>query len=160
MNINLFYNAVLRSQLPNGKSPADYGILAINHPMNSTADDILNSTAIQKSGTFRVVLMTLAICVIVASFAMFLVDENTSKSKHLQNVFGISPWLYHFVNLVYDFVSLKISKKFECLQVFYFGCILLIILTYCAVGTELFTFTFEAFTSSLILFVIYGFVHN
>jgi hypothetical protein len=61
--------------------------------------------AIQKTGTFRIVLMTLAICVIASSFSMFLVDENASKGTHLQKVFGISPWLYHFVNLVYDFVS-------------------------------------------------------
>lgn len=49
--------------------------------------------------------MTLAISVITASFSMFLVDENSSQSKHLQKVFGISPWLNHLVNLIYDFVS-------------------------------------------------------
>lgn len=143
ININLFYNAALRSNLLSGKSPSDFGIFAISHPMNDTAEDILNSTAIQKTGTFRIVLMTLAICVIAASFSMFLVGENTSKSKHLQQVFGISPWLYHLVNLIYDFSI-------------YFMCVLLIMLTYWSVGTSLFTFTFEAFVSSIIIFVFYG----
>lgn len=56
--------------------------------------------------------MTLAICVIASSFSMFLVDENASKGTHLQKVFGISPWLYHLVNLIYDFVSvLKLLKS-------------------------------------------------
>ncbi|KAI6182270.1 ATP-binding cassette sub-family A member 1 [Aphelenchoides bicaudatus] len=144
INVNLFYNAALRSRLPAGKSPADYGILPISHPMNDTVEDILNSMAIQKTGTFRIVLMTLAICVIAASFSMFLVDEHSSKSFHLQKVFGISPWLYHCVNLIYDFT-------------FYFACILLIIFTYWSVGTTLFTFSLEAFTSSIIVFVFYGF---
>jgi hypothetical protein len=143
IQINLFYNAALRSNLLPGKSPSDFGILAISHPMNDTAEDILNSMAIQKSGTFRIVLMTLAICVIAASFSMFLVSENASKSKHLQQVFGISPFLYHLVNLIYDFVI-------------YFVCVLLIILTYWLVGTALFTFSFEAFVSSIIIFVFYG----
>lgn len=83
---------------------------------------------------------------IAASFSMFLVSENASKSKHLQHVFGVSPVMYHVVNLIYDFM-------------FYFGCILLIIFTYWSVGTDLFTFTFEAFTSSLIVFIFYGFVN-
>lgn len=37
VNINLFYNAALRSRLPSDKSPSDYGILPISHPMNDTA---------------------------------------------------------------------------------------------------------------------------
>lgn len=53
VNINIFYNAALRSRLPPGKSPSDFGILNINHPMNDTVEDILNSVAIQKTGTFR-----------------------------------------------------------------------------------------------------------
>lgn len=98
---------IIISEEQHQKSPADFGILAITHPMNDTVEDILNSAAIQKSGTFRIVLMTLAVCVIAASFSMFLVSENSSQSKHLQQVFGISPWMYHLVNLIYDFVSLS-----------------------------------------------------
>jgi hypothetical protein len=88
--------------------------------------------------------MILAICVITASFSMFLVSENSTKSKHLQRVFGINPWMYHLVNFIYDFV-------------FYIICIFLILLTYWSVGTDLFTFTAEAFGTTLICFIFYGF---
>ena len=38
---------------------------------------------------------------------MLLVSERTTKSKHLQRVFGVTPLLYYAVNLFYDFVSLR-----------------------------------------------------
>ncbi|KAI6203529.1 ATP-binding cassette sub-family A member 1 [Aphelenchoides besseyi] len=143
VNVNSFYNAALRSRLRPDQSPNKFGIYAINHPMNDTAENILNSAAIQKSGTFRVVLMTLALCVITARFSVFLVNENSSRSKHLQRVFGINPWLYHTVNFIYDFT-------------FYFACVILMIFMYWSIGTELFTFTFEALVTSVIMFIVYG----
>jgi hypothetical protein len=141
--INLFYNAALRSNLLPGKSPSNFGILAISHPMKETAKDGLDSIPIQKRVSFRIVLIIFAICVISSSFSMFLVSENASKSKHLQQVFGISPFLYHLVNLIYDFII-------------YFICVLFMILTYWLVETPFFMFTFEAFVSSIILFAFHG----
>jgi hypothetical protein len=141
--INLFYNAALRSNLLSGKSPSDFGILAISHPMNYTVKDMIDPIYIQKVTYFRIVLITFAICVISASFSMFLVNENRSKSKHLQHVFGISPFLYHLVNLIYDFVI-------------YFVCVLLIMSIYWSLEMPIFTFEFEAFVSSIMLFASYG----
>uniref|UniRef100_A0A914CKU6 ABC transporter domain-containing protein n=1 Tax=Acrobeloides nanus TaxID=290746 RepID=A0A914CKU6_9BILA len=45
INVNSFYNAVLRALRPPGLSADDAGILAINHPMNATVKDGLNTTA-------------------------------------------------------------------------------------------------------------------
>jgi hypothetical protein len=143
ININIFYNAALRSNLLPGKSPSDFGIFAISHPMNDTAENSINSFSIQGIDIYRVILIILAICVITASFSIFLVDENVSKSKHLQQVFGISLWLYHLVNLIYDFII-------------YFVCVLLIVLIYWLLEISIFTFSFEAFVSSIMLFVSYG----
>ncbi|KAI6229043.1 ATP-binding cassette sub-family A member 1 [Aphelenchoides fujianensis] len=159
-NVNSFYNAALRARLPPGVSAKKVGIHAISHPMNDTAQDILNSAAIQKSGTFRVVLITLALCVITSRFSVFLVTESSSRSKHLQRVFGINPVLYHLINFVYDFVSVLLPSDGSyacCFQTLYFLCILLMIFMFWSINTALFTFTFEAFATSLVMFIFYGF---
>jgi hypothetical protein len=88
--------------------------------------------------------MILVMCVITASFSLILVDERRSFSKHLQRIFGVSPWMYQLVNFCYDFITYGI-------------CFLLIILVYWSMGIDLFTFNLNAFLSSLVLFVLFGF---
>lgn len=53
---------------------------------------------------FRIVLIQLVLCVIPASFSMFLVEERVSFSKQLQLIYGIPPVLYTMINMLYDFV--------------------------------------------------------
>ena len=38
--INVMNNLILRSNLPAGKDPADYSIVAVNHPMKMTKQQI------------------------------------------------------------------------------------------------------------------------
>jgi hypothetical protein len=45
INVNSFYNAILRTLRPPGLPADDAGILAISHPMNATVKDGLNTTA-------------------------------------------------------------------------------------------------------------------
>ena len=53
----------------------------------------------------------IAICVIFAmsfipaSFTMYLIEERTSNSKHLQFVSGVNPVVYWFSNFSWDLVS-------------------------------------------------------
>ncbi|KAH7728597.1 ABC transporterATP-binding protein [Aphelenchoides avenae] len=144
---NAFYNAALRATAVDQSenvSASDVGILAISHPMNNTVDEALDANAIQKTVSFRIVLMILVLCVITSSFCLQLVDERRSFSKHLQRIFGISPWIYELVNFLYDFAT-------------YIVCVLLILLMYFAMGVELFTFTTNSLLSSVLLFVLFGF---
>jgi hypothetical protein len=38
--INVMNNLIMRSKLPAGKDPADYSIVAINHPMEMTKEQL------------------------------------------------------------------------------------------------------------------------
>lgn len=57
----------------------------------------------------------IAICVIFAlsfipaSFVLYLIEERTSNSKHLQFVSGVSPYIYWCANIVWDLVRTKVS---------------------------------------------------
>uniref|UniRef100_A0A914DTF3 ABC transporter domain-containing protein n=1 Tax=Acrobeloides nanus TaxID=290746 RepID=A0A914DTF3_9BILA len=74
---------------------------------------------------------------------MLLVDEDASHSKHLQKVFGVSPWMYWVTNFLCDFAI-------------YFICSLLIICIYYLMNVELFTFSWQTVGSAILVFVLYG----
>lgn len=71
-----------------------------NHPLPIT---------VQKSVQIRIILSLLTsifvlvpLCYIPASFVAFLVKERVSKSKHLQLVSGVSPYLYWTATYIWD----------------------------------------------------------
>lgn len=116
--INVMNNLILRSKLPAGKNPADYSIVAINHPMEMTKEQ-LNDEALYKS--FKDVVI--AICVIFAmsfipaSFTMYLIEERVSNSKHLQFVSGINPIMYWVSNFCWDMIN-YIIPSILCIFIF------------------------------------------
>ncbi|XP_064607351.1 phospholipid-transporting ATPase ABCA1-like [Liolophura sinensis] len=103
--MNVMNNIILRSQLPAGKDPSDYGITTVNHPMNFTRQQF--DDQMENSGKDLVV----AICVIFAmsfipaSFVLFLIQERVSNSKHLQFVSGVNPTIYWVANFAWDMVN-------------------------------------------------------
>ncbi|XP_060560202.1 phospholipid-transporting ATPase ABCA1-like [Ruditapes philippinarum] len=104
--INVMNNLILRSNLPKGTNPADYSIVAYNHPMEMTKEQ-LNDEALYNS--FKDVVI--AICVIFAmsfipaSFTMYLIEERVSNSKHLQFVSGVNPIIYWVSNFCWDMIN-------------------------------------------------------
>uniref|UniRef100_A0A7N6FL20 P-type phospholipid transporter n=1 Tax=Anabas testudineus TaxID=64144 RepID=A0A7N6FL20_ANATE len=108
--MNVANNAILRANLPKGANLAEYGITAINHPLNLTREQLSEISVLTTS-----VDAVVAICVIFAmsfvpaSFVLYLIQERVTQAKHLQFVSGVSPLVYWLANFLWDMVNYSIS---------------------------------------------------
>ncbi|XP_005744934.1 retinal-specific phospholipid-transporting ATPase ABCA4a isoform X1 [Pundamilia nyererei] len=108
--MNVANNAILRANLPREANLAEYGITAINHPLNLTKEQLSEITVLTTS-----VDAVVAICVIFAmsfvpaSFVLYLIQERVTQAKHLQFVSGVSPLVYWMANFLWDMVNYSIS---------------------------------------------------
>ncbi|XP_078147403.1 retinal-specific phospholipid-transporting ATPase ABCA4a isoform X1 [Centroberyx gerrardi] len=108
--MNVANNAILRANLPKGANLDEYGITAINHPLNLTKEQLSEITVLSTS-----VDAVVAICVIFAmsfvpaSFVLYLIQERVTQAKHLQFVSGVSPLVYWVANFLWDMVNYSIS---------------------------------------------------
>ncbi|XP_061834850.1 retinal-specific phospholipid-transporting ATPase ABCA4 [Nerophis lumbriciformis] len=108
--MNVANNAILRAFLPASSKPVEFGITAINHPLNLTKEQLSEVTVLTTS-----VNAVVAICVIFAmsfvpaSFVLYLIQERVTKAKHLQFVSGVSPLIYWLANFFWDMVNYSIS---------------------------------------------------
>ncbi|XP_056594353.1 retinal-specific phospholipid-transporting ATPase ABCA4a [Triplophysa dalaica] len=108
--MNVANNAILRANLPPGANLNEYGITAINHPLNLTKEQLSEVTVLTTS-----VDAVVAICVIFAmsfvpaSFVLYLIQERVTQAKHLQFVSGVSPMIYWTANFFWDMVNYAVS---------------------------------------------------
>ncbi|XP_049663269.1 retinal-specific phospholipid-transporting ATPase ABCA4 isoform X3 [Accipiter gentilis] len=108
--LNVANNAILRANLRTGQDPEEYGITAVNHPLNLTKEQLSEVTVLTTS-----VDAVVAICVIFAmsfipaSFVLYLIQERVTKAKHLQFVSGVSPVIYWLTNFMWDIVNYALS---------------------------------------------------
>ncbi|XP_062285528.1 retinal-specific phospholipid-transporting ATPase ABCA4-like isoform X3 [Scomber scombrus] len=108
--MNVANNAILRAFLPPTAKPVEFGITAINHPLNLTKEQLSEVTVLTTS-----VDAVVAICVIFAmsfipaSFVLYLIQERVTKAKHLQFVSGVSPLVYWVANFFWDMMNYSIS---------------------------------------------------
>ncbi|XP_051796407.1 retinal-specific phospholipid-transporting ATPase ABCA4a [Acanthochromis polyacanthus] len=108
--MNVANNAILRANLPRGANLDEYGITAINHPLNLTKEQLSEISVLTTS-----VDAVVAICVIFAmsfipaSFVLYLIQERVTQAKHLQFVSGVSPVVYWMANFLWDMVNYSIS---------------------------------------------------
>ncbi|XP_067219925.1 retinal-specific phospholipid-transporting ATPase ABCA4 isoform X1 [Chanodichthys erythropterus] len=108
--MNIANNAILRAHLPPHANPSEYGITAINHPLNLTKEQLSEVTVLATS-----VDAVVAICVIFAmsfipaSFILYLIQERVTKAKHLQFVSGVSPVVYWVANFFWDMMNYSAS---------------------------------------------------
>ncbi|XP_010130903.1 PREDICTED: retinal-specific ATP-binding cassette transporter [Buceros rhinoceros silvestris] len=108
--LNVANNAILRANLRTGQAPEEYGITAVNHPLNLTKEQLSEVTVLTTS-----VDAVVAICVIFAmsfipaSFVLYLIQERVTKAKHLQFVSGVSPVIYWLTNFMWDMVNYALS---------------------------------------------------
>ncbi|XP_035826205.1 ATP-binding cassette sub-family A member 7 [Aplysia californica] len=117
--LNAMNNVILRSRLPAGSNPLDYGIVTTNHPFKFTREQF-NGQGVYQSG---IVDLVVAVCVIFAmsfipaSFVIFLIEERVSKSKHLQMLSGVNPMTYWLGNWIWDMLNYAIPAVL-CLLIF------------------------------------------
>ncbi|CAH1774058.1 unnamed protein product [Owenia fusiformis] len=107
--MNVMNNMILRANLPASEDPHNYGITTYSFPVNLTKsqldDKLLDSSVID---------VLIAICVIFAlsfipaSFVIYLIEERTSNSKHLQFVSGVNPVIYWLSNFAWDMLNYAI----------------------------------------------------
>ncbi|XP_034558386.1 retinal-specific phospholipid-transporting ATPase ABCA4-like [Notolabrus celidotus] len=108
--MNVANNAILRAFLPRSAKPVEFGITAINHPLNLTKEQLSEVTVLTTS-----VDAVVAICVIFAmsfipaSFVLYLIQERVTKAKHLQFVSGVSPLVYWVANFFWDMMNYTLS---------------------------------------------------
>ncbi|KAM9379360.1 retinal-specific phospholipid-transporting ATPase ABCA4 [Phaethornis superciliosus] len=108
--LNVANNAILRASLHGGQSAEEYGITAVNHPLNLTKEQLSEVTVLTAA-----VDAVVAICVIFAmsfipaSFVLYLIQERVTKAKHLQFVSGVSPAIYWITNFMWDIVNYALS---------------------------------------------------
>ncbi|XP_070701839.1 retinal-specific phospholipid-transporting ATPase ABCA4-like [Pempheris klunzingeri] len=108
--MNVANNAILRAFLPPSAKPVEFGITAINHPLNLTKEQLSEVTVLTTS-----VDAVVAICVIFAmsfipaSFVLYLIQERATKAKHLQFVSGVSPLVYWVANFFWDMINYSVS---------------------------------------------------
>uniref|UniRef100_A0A673LMV2 P-type phospholipid transporter n=1 Tax=Sinocyclocheilus rhinocerous TaxID=307959 RepID=A0A673LMV2_9TELE len=108
--MNIADNAILRAFLPPHANSSEYGITAINHPLNLTKEQLSEVTVLTTS-----VDAVVAICVIFAmsfipaSFVLYLIQECVTKAKHLQFISGVSPLVYWVANFFWDMINYSVS---------------------------------------------------
>ncbi|KAJ6658453.1 hypothetical protein lerEdw1_020157 [Lerista edwardsae] len=106
--LNVANNAILRANLPKTKDPEEYGITAINHPLNLTKDQLSEITVLTTSVDAVVsICVIFAMSFIPASFVLYLIQERVTKAKHLQFVSGVTPSVYWFTNFLWDIAALQ-----------------------------------------------------
>ncbi|NXK26592.1 ABCA4 protein, partial [Arenaria interpres] len=108
--LNIANNAILRANLRTGQAPEEYGIIAVNHPLNLTKEQLSEVTVLTTSVDALVAICVIfAMSFIPASFVLYLIQERVTKAKHLQFVSGVSPVIYWLTNFMWDIVNYALS---------------------------------------------------
>ncbi|KAG8212763.1 hypothetical protein J437_LFUL019720 [Ladona fulva] len=113
-------NVVLRSVLQKEhlEDYDRYGIQVINHPMNFT-DAQMSQELFKQSGIslLHAISVIFALSFVPASFVVFLIEERSSKSKHLQMVSGVHPTIYWVASYAWDSMNYLVSATL-CVFIF------------------------------------------
>ncbi|TRY62479.1 hypothetical protein DNTS_007141, partial [Danionella cerebrum] len=108
--MNVANNAILRANLPPGIDLNEYGITAINHPLNLTKEQLSEVTVLTTSVDAVVgINVIFALSFVPASFVLYLIQERVTQAKHLQFVSGVSPLVYWTANFFWDMINYAIS---------------------------------------------------
>jgi ABC-type multidrug transport system ATPase subunit/ABC-type multidrug transport system permease subunit len=155
-------------------NPEDIKYLIKNHPLPITPQQTIEIRVILSLLTAIFILVPL--CYIPAAFVAFIVRERVSKSKHLQFVSGISPYLYWIATYVWDLTLFLILIAFILIALSIFGkknakvfigssdgilCIISLLLTYGASSLPLaylYSFAFVNFSTAQIVIMVINFM--
>ena len=81
------------------------GITLINHPFPKTQSYFSYDEILQGNDALIAIFIIVAMSFVPASFVLYLVYENSNKSKHLQLICGVHRGVYWVANYVWDIVS-------------------------------------------------------
>lgn len=118
--------------------------LSKNHPLPITAKSTIDIQVVLALLTSIFILVPL--CYIPASFVSFLVKERVSKSKHLQIVSSVSPYLYWVATFAWDMLLFFVLIAF----------LFLILVLFNTQKPVLFISSAEAALALFLLLVTYG----
>nr|QNH67858.1 ATP-binding cassette transporter subfamily A member 3 X1 [Brachionus rotundiformis] len=100
--LNKISNALLKYF--SGQSKAS--ITVINHPLPRNITEKLNDALTQETAGFNVASgLTFGFSFLIASFAIILIKENTSNSKHIQYMSGCNSSIYWLSSLIWDMLN-------------------------------------------------------
>uniref|UniRef100_A0AC35F4C1 ABC transporter domain-containing protein n=1 Tax=Panagrolaimus sp. PS1159 TaxID=55785 RepID=A0AC35F4C1_9BILA len=87
----------------------DINIHVVNHPLPPTNSDSLKNKDISGSSAFLYgYAVIVSMSMVVSGFSSFLIRERKKKSKHMQMMAGIRPWLYWLTTAIWDGVCFLI----------------------------------------------------
>ncbi|XP_059140252.1 phospholipid-transporting ATPase ABCA1-like, partial [Physella acuta] len=116
--MNALNNLILRTLLSANKTPNNYGIVAINHPMILTSQEIQIETIHRNAvNVVASICVIFAMSFVPASFVLYLIEERVSNSKHLQFVSGIKPTVYWLANWAWDMLNYAVPAVL-CVLIF------------------------------------------
>lgn len=140
--VRSLFDICSRSQRPSSPEAIDY--TAKNHPLPLTAQQSLTIQVILS--IFASLLMLIPLCYLPSSFVTFIVRERVSKSKHLQLVSSVSPYMYWTATYIYD----------VCLFIILIMCSFIALLSYGQDASEAFMGTLESTAALFFLLLTYG----
>ncbi|VDM91870.1 unnamed protein product, partial [Onchocerca ochengi] len=90
-----------------------------NHPLPPTATDTLKSQDVINQAALTVGFAAImSLSAVIASFANFIIYERTTKSKHMQIMYGLKHWTYWLTAFLWDFAVFFIPATL-CICVFF-----------------------------------------
>uniref|UniRef100_A0AC35TFQ4 ABC transporter domain-containing protein n=1 Tax=Rhabditophanes sp. KR3021 TaxID=114890 RepID=A0AC35TFQ4_9BILA len=122
----------------------DFALNVVNHPLPPTNADTLKSKSMSAQSAFIIsYTIIVAISMAVSSYASFLIRERSKKSKHMQMMSGIRPWMYWVTTFVWDATCYSLP------------CIAFIAI-YFAFDVEAFTNSAQTVLTLLLALALYG----
>ena len=115
-----------------------------NHPLPLTAQESIEIQVILS--IFASLFILIPLCYIPASFVVFVVRERESKSKHLQIVSSVSPYLYWIATYIWDM----------CLYSILTGLIMITLFSYGNNASRIFISTSQSTIAVFLLLILYG----
>ncbi|EYC42028.1 hypothetical protein Y032_0546g3258 [Ancylostoma ceylanicum] len=75
-----------------------------NHPFPPVAEDLLKNRNYSTISTTMDVMIIVSMSYIMAAYSQLIITEGIKKSKHMQILSGLRPWMYWITNFAWDFI--------------------------------------------------------
>uniref|UniRef100_A0A914E3J7 ABC transporter domain-containing protein n=1 Tax=Acrobeloides nanus TaxID=290746 RepID=A0A914E3J7_9BILA len=119
-------------------------ILVTNHPLPPTNADTLKNKNTSATSSFLLgYAIIVAMSMVVSGYASFLIRERKKKSKHMQMMSGIRPWMYWLTTAIWDGVCFLLPTA-------------LFLVIFAAFNIKEYTTRTESWITLLVVMLLYG----